>query len=114
MNFPEDQIEELKLLFCPDLALATEGGTDFIRMADLKLPPGCEPGVVDALLCPASYQGYDSRLFYSSLLKTPTQRNWNANSVQILGRNWFAFSWKTKPGLRLAQMVAAHMMGLRP
>lgn len=112
MNFPNDQIEELKLL-CPDLAQATEGGTEFIRLAGLQLPPGCKPGAVDALLCPTKQGGYDSRLYFSAMVETPAQRNWNANSVQILGRNWFAISWRTKPGLRLAQMVATHLKALR-
>ena len=35
------------------------------------------------------------------------------NGVRIAERNWHAYSWKTSPNLRLAQMVAAHLRALR-
>ena len=39
--------------------------------------------------------------------------NWNADGVRLLERNWYAYSWKVNPNLRLAQMIAAHLKGLR-
>lgn len=112
MDLPEDQLNELKV-YSSGLALGSEGGTSFIHIPGIKLPPGCSPAECDALLCPTPREGYNSRLYFSSKISSRTPQNWNANSVQILGRNWFAFSWRTPTGQRLAQMVATHLKGLQ-
>lgn len=111
MPFPEDQVAELKLI-CPDVSAVEEGGCVFLLLPGLHLPEGCSPVCIDALLCPTARDGYDSRLFFSERLQTKTERNWNATGVRIAERNWHAFSWKTSPNLRLAQMVAAHLRAL--
>jgi hypothetical protein len=113
MNIPQEQIEELKKAF-GNVQYGEEGGYVFFLIPSFQLPEGCEPKIVDVLLCPMSRDGYPSRLFYSQEIRPPKPRNWNAKEVRILERNWWAFSWKLEhPDLRLIQMVSAHLRGLR-
>jgi hypothetical protein len=112
MTFPDEQVEELKLL-CQGVEQAGEGPRTFFYLPGLTLPGGCKPSQSDALLCPTEMDGYPSRLFFAVQVQGPVSRNWNANGVRILEKNWHAFSWKVSPNLRLAQMVAAHLKGLR-
>jgi hypothetical protein len=111
--FASDEIEELRLL--GSLQQAQEGGTTFILISQLALPPGCTPERVDVLLCPTQREGYSSRLFFAQQVqkRSGPAPNWNG-SVRILERNWYAFSWRmpTQP-MRLAQMVCEHLRGLR-
>lgn len=115
MEFPPAQLEELRQL-CGDARQHEEAGFTYFFMPQLNLPDGCEPATVDALLCPMSREGYNSRLFFASQIKpahTTTALNWNANSVRILEKNWHAYSWKTPGGLSLLQMVAVHLKALQ-
>jgi hypothetical protein len=114
MGFPEDQVAELKLL-CPEASEVAEAGLSYLLLPGLNLPEGCSTPRVDALLCPSTRDGYPSRLFLAERVqsKAKAEPNWNANGIRIVERNWHAFSWKTSPNLRLAQMVAAHMRALR-
>jgi hypothetical protein len=114
MSYPEDQVVELKLL-CPDVSEVKEAGCIYFFLPGLILPDGCSPARTDALLCPSARDGYPSRLFLAERVqsKAKAEPNWNANGVRIVERNWHAYSWKTNPNLRLAQMVAAHLRALR-
>ncbi len=113
MTFPDDQVEELKAVF-GEISYGEEGGFSYFLIKGLALPDGCQPCQVDALLCPQTKEGYSSRFYFAERINTPSSRNWNANGVLILGRTWHAFSWSVKaPDLRLAQMVGAHLKGLR-
>lgn len=112
MEFPEDQLSELKALFT-NVAKCEEGGATFFLIPELAMPDGCQPTQVDALLCPSARDGYSSRLFFATEITSRTARNWNSKQVRIVDRNWFAYSWKVRPGLRLAQLVAAHLGALR-
>lgn len=112
MSFPSDQIEELKRLL-GTVQAAEEGGTTYFLIPALALPAGCTPSIVDALLCPTSRDGYPSRLFFAERIQSPISRNWNANGVRIIERNWYAFSWKVPENLRLAQIIGVHLRGLR-
>ncbi len=85
----------------------------YFLLPNLSLPDGRVPSVVNGLLCPSQRDGYPSRLYFSSRIEGGKATNWNASDVRILERNWFAFSWKTRDGLRLAQMIGAHLDGLR-
>ena len=111
MEFPQDQIEELKQI-APSLSIAEEGGYTFIRIEELKLPDHCKPSEVEALLCPVPRDGYNSRLFFSSIITGGPQRNWNGN-IRVLDKNWHAISWRTNTKLRLAQMLMVHLNALR-
>lgn len=116
MEFSADQINELRRI-APNLSIAQEGGIPYLRIDNLKLPDGCMPSVVNALLCPIAREGYESTLFYSSIITGCTPRtpphNWNRNGVRILGENWYALSWKVQSGLRLAAMLQIHLSALR-
>ena len=112
MSLPTDQIEELKILFGA-VKTCEEGGIVYFLISSLSLPSGCSPEKTDALLCPTLRDGYASRLYFAERIHSPTQRNWNANGVRILERNWHAFSWKIPENMRFAQMVGAHLRGLR-
>jgi hypothetical protein len=112
MAIPEEQLKELATLF-PGVAAAEEGGDTFYLIPSLRLPQGTSPEVVDALLCPTRRDGYESRLYFSEHIRCPNTLNWTVNGVHMLGRNWWAISWRTAPGLRLAQMVRAHLDAFR-
>jgi hypothetical protein len=112
MVIPAEQLTELSELY-PGLQQAVEAGATYFLIPSLGLPPGCSEPSVDALLCPTSREGYESRLFLAKPITSNTSRNWNASSVRILERNWHAVSWKTQAGLRLAQMVSAHLTAFR-
>lgn len=110
MDFPEDQITELKNL--GEVLSAQEGGVPYFIIRALKLPDGCTPNQCDALLCPVPANGYNSRLYFSQKVQPAkaVTLNWNANDVRILEQNWHAFSWKlTHTNLRLIELVALHL-----
>ena len=113
MDYPDDQIAELKVL-CPGVARGDESGSTYFVLPSLLLPDGCEPSEVDALLCPTPRDGYSSRLFFSKRVSSRKSLNWNAVQVRILERNWDAYSWRVnRTDLRLAQMISCHLEGLR-
>ena len=114
MNFPTDQIEELKAAF-PAVFSADEGGITYFLIPNLRLPDGTLPPIIDVLLCPtADRHGYPSRLFFAQQVKSRGSLNWNTNGVRILERNWYAYSWKiNQQGLRLMQLLALHLKPLQ-
>jgi len=109
VTFPSDEIKEIKTAFA-GLSVASEGGTDFILISKLQLPDGCDPAVVDALLCPSARDGYPSRLFFSAQVKHQgLGQNWNSDQM-ILGRRCFAVSWRVdQSATRLLAILAAHL-----
>jgi hypothetical protein len=111
MNFPQDQIDELKRLF-PKASYASEGGFDYFLIQDVALAESCTPTCTDVLLCPNQREGYNSRLYFPSQIQSGKRLNWNGTSF-ILGRPWYAFSWQLQPTeRRLTQMLASHLRGL--
>src|ERR1041384_2415587 len=114
MQFPQDQIDEIKAAY-PNVSSADEGGILYFLIPKFPLPPGNSPAVVDVLLCPtADRHGYPSRLFFAEQVQSSKPLNWNTNNVRILERNWFAYSWKvTQQGLRLTQILALHLRALQ-
>ncbi len=111
MSLPNDQLHELKT-FYPAAACAKEAGITYVLLPDARLPLGCHPTNVDLLLCPAPRDGYPSRLYLGTQVSGPKQLNWNG-TTRVLERNWFAYSWKIEPDIRLAQMVQAHLQAFR-
>lgn len=111
MAYPKEETEELKH-YCAKLSLLPEAGVEFLHMEELRLPAGCEPSVCDGLLCPVPKDGYPSRLFLSTQVKSPYTRNWNVSNVRIGEKNWFAFSWRVElTNLPLVQLLIAHLTG---
>lgn len=113
MDYPDEQISELKAI-AKEILKCEEGGKTYFMMKGLKLPNGCTPTEIDALLCPSDRDGYPSRLFFAQKIMTNKALNWNGNNVRIMELNWFAYSWKLNSSVpRLAQMVAAHLGALQ-
>jgi hypothetical protein len=110
MTYSSIEMEELRVL-AGAVSCTTEGGVTLFLLQPLQLPEGCTPPQVEALLCPSPRDGYDSRLYFAQLVQGRVQRNWAEH--RLVDRNWWAFSWRTQPGLRLAQMVAIHLRGLQ-
>ena len=111
MEFSQDQIDELKRI-APNLCITEERGIPYILIKELQLPAGCQPAVVDALLCPLPRDGYESRLFFSQQITEIPQRNWNGK-IRMLDRNWIAISWKVQGGLRLVETLMIHLNALK-
>jgi hypothetical protein len=117
MTLDPSQFAEI-LEICPAAREVKEGDATLVLLHDLRLPDGCQPATIRALLWPAARDGYSSRLFFSQRI-TPVAKanqqplNWNANGVRILEENWHAFSWQTRGGQRLAQMIGQHLQALR-
>lgn len=114
-KLPSDQLAELRRAY-PGAQLTEEGGTEFVFLPQLELPDTVTPERTDALLCPSPRDGYSSRLY---LADRPTggvanERNWHVTGLRIIGRPWHAASWQTPNGLRLVQMIAAHLDMLQP
>ncbi len=112
MGFPEDQVDELKAV-CQEVRQAVEAGLPYFLLPNFALPDACAPNNTDLLLCAAPRDGYSSRLFFGQQVSGRKSLNWNAQGTRILERNWWAYSWKTREDLRLAQMLAAHLDALR-
>lgn len=109
MDYPRDQIDEIKKLF-GEVRSCDESGYTYFFIPNLPLPEGCIPEKVDVLLCPTSRgDGYSSRLFFAEKIESRKSLNWNVNGIRIIERNWYAFSWQTPKNLRLAAMVAIHL-----
>lgn len=111
MNLNEEQVNELKSI-APSLSIAEEGGYIFILIERFKLPDSCIPNVSDLLLCPQLREGYQSRIYFPVKVECKKNLNWNGQ-VSILDRNWYSYSWKTEPGLTLAQMLMIHLTPLK-
>lgn len=111
MSYPQSEIDELKVI-APNLSIAQEGGYSYLLIEKLQLPEGCQPNVVDALLCPTPHSQYQSRLFFSQKITGCPPRNWNG-SLRVLGKNWSAISWQIPAGLRLAEILLLHLKPLR-
>jgi hypothetical protein len=112
VTLPDDEVQELKLL-CPGVRQGVEAGVTYFLLPDLTLPAGRIPETTDALLCPSGRDGYPSRLFFATQVTGGQGTNWNAVRVRIFERDWYALSWRIPAGLRLAQMLSAHLAALR-
>lgn len=113
--FPQEQIEALKSVYSA-LSVAEEGSFKFILIENLKLPEGCEPSTVNGLLCPTDRDGYPSRLFLSEkIAHRGAGQNWNPpNGSVMLGKQWWAVSWKTtRPNQTMLEMVLDHLGAFR-
>ncbi len=112
MDFPKDQVDELKEI-CPGAQQHEEGGIPYFFLPMLRTPDGCSPEQVDALLCPTGQHGYTSRLFLAQRISPSQSLNWNLDA-RIMERNWHAISWNIpETNLRLAQLVRAHLRAFR-
>jgi hypothetical protein len=108
----EAELRELDQL-CNDPKGFTEFDRNYVLLPQLRLPDGCTPAVVDALLCLSARDGYPTRLFYAQQIMSSKALNWNAQNVPILQRNWFAYSWNYVASGRPIEVLAQHLKALQ-
>ncbi len=109
MEFEQSQLDEL-VCQCDRVDIHTEGQNHFILLSNLQFETDGKTVTMDALLCPSSHTGYATRLFLSEQILN-RGNNWNQH--QILGRNWFTWSWRDiSESQRLAQILAGHLKAL--
>lgn len=112
MSIPQDEVDELKALW-PGVTTFEEAGRPYYLLPSFSLPTGCTPQTDDVLICPHDRDGYPQRLFFSKVIRSAQQRNWNHQNVWIGGRSWNSFSWRIGDGpRRLAQIVRGFLRGL--
>ncbi len=108
----ETDLHELMQL-CQEAKEFTEFGKKYVLLVGLKLPEGCTPNVVDALLCLDERDGYSTRLYFAQKVSSKNGVNWNAVNVTILQRNWFAYSWRVEASPRPIEILAQHLKAFR-
>jgi hypothetical protein len=105
-----EHLAEMKAV-CSGVEELTEGGQVYLHLPALKLPGGCNPGVLDALMALHQHSGYPTRLFLAQRVQGRGQ-NWTVHHV--LGRTWHTWSWNyVKADRRPAEVLAEHLRGLR-
>jgi hypothetical protein len=109
-----EQISELDQVCGGGAKEYSEFGLDYILLPALRLPQGCIPGIVDALLSLSPRDSYPTRLFFAQQIQSKNPLNWNGQSVPILQRTWFAYSWNyvTNDG-RPLEVLANHLKALQ-
>ena len=109
----EIELQELNQLCGGGAKNYVEFGLTYILLPQLRLPNGCTPVVVDALLCLSPRDNYPTRLFFAQQVAGKNALNWNASNVVILQRNWFAYSWNHVASGRAIEVLAQHLKGLQ-
>ncbi len=109
----EEDLRELDQL-CAGAKEYTEFERNYVLLPQLRLPAGCTPAAVDALLCLSARDGYPTRLYFAQQVASRNGLNWNAQNVPVLQRNWFAYSWSgvLNDG-RPIEVLANHLKALR-
>jgi hypothetical protein len=108
----EDDLRELDHL-CSGAKEYTEFGLNYVLLPQLRLPSGCTPAVLDALLCLSPRDGYPTRLYFAQQVASKNGLNWNAQNVAILQRSWFAYSWNYVASGRPIEVLAQHLKALQ-
>lgn len=110
----EDQLKEVKKYF-GEVAVAKEGGIEYVLIKNAPMPLGCTPNHTDVLLCTGPRDGYPSRLFFAQKVEGLGTRNWHPTTFFILNQNWFAFSlnFTHTSDLTLAQAIQTHLSAFR-
>ena len=107
----ETELRELDQL-CGGAKEYSEFGLNYILLPQLRLPSGCTPAVLDALLCLSPRDGYPTRLYFAQQVAGKSGLNWNAQNVPILQRSWFAYSWNYVASGRPIEVLAQHLKAL--
>jgi hypothetical protein len=108
----EGDLRELDQL-CGGAKEYTEFGLNYVLLPQLRLPSGCTPAVLDALLCLSPRDGYPTRLYFAQQVTSKSSLNWNAQNVAILQRSWFAYSWNYVATGRPIEVLAQHLKALQ-
>lgn len=102
---------------CPGASEKHEAGYHFVFLPGLKVEIGSNVKVMDSLLALTTHSGYTTRLFLSEqITERPTiagnAANWSQH--QILGRNWWTWSWQgVRADLPWIQILLAHLRALK-
>jgi hypothetical protein len=105
-----EHMNEIKHV-CAGATEMAEGGHTYIHLPALKLPEGCGPSEIPALLCISQHGGYTTRLFLPQVI---LGRGINWTSHVIFGKTWHTCSWNNVPAsLRPMEILAEHLRGLR-
>jgi len=109
----EEDLNELNQL-CAGAKVMTECDSVYIFLPALKLPKGCRPAEVNALLrIKSPLNDYPTRVFYASVIASSKPLNWNSQNVVILQKNWFAYSWaNVAADRRPVELLAEHLRAL--
>ena len=112
----ESDLEGLRPL-SPRVDAVTEGGHHYFLLKEVALPETWTPRRVNLLLHPKPRDGYESRLYYSERVVSPTQRldlNWQGQ-ILLFERQWHFMSWRHEAaGLTLHQLIQVHLRAFRP
>jgi hypothetical protein len=108
----EIDLRELDQL-CGGAKEYAEFGLNYILLLQLRLPSGCSPATLDALLCLSPRDGYPTRLYFAQQVSNKNGLNWNASNVAILQRSWFAYSWNYVASQRPLEVLAQHLKALQ-
>ncbi len=107
---PAEKLEELKRTY-PTAALLSDGGYELISLPKLTIVTGGASAAYDALLCPRTHSGYDTRLFLDRVVNGRGQ-NWK--SFVILGKTWWACSLQSiKADQPYLTILLAHLRHLQ-
>ena len=87
MNYEAAQVARLRAV-CPGAELWDEGGVPLVLLPDMKVESVGLTKIVDALLCPRGWDGYDTKLFFATNPAKPL--NWQAHVIKT--RTWHAAS----------------------
>lgn len=93
--FPNSEISHFK-----------EGGIDFF---EIKKVPG--QNIEECVLQVGHFMGYDSRLFFTQVIPTKSERNWNHKNVLIRNKIYYAFSYRVANG-SLIDLFLGHLGGI--
>lgn len=100
------EVDELKALY-PNAQEISEVGQAYIYLPTLRLPEGCQPALVEGLLCAHARDGYATRLFLSAPV-AGKGNNWTQH--HIANRTWHTWSWKdVSASQRLVQILLGHL-----
>lgn len=105
------------LQLCPGAAEKHEAGFRFVLLPQLKVEVGETVKTLDALLAVTLHSGYSTRLFLTEQISERStiggnSANWSNH--QILGRNWWTWSWNgVSADLPWIQILLAHLRALK-
>ncbi len=110
MSLLEDRLAGLRDIY-PEIRLLSEGGKNYVHIAQLKVTIDEQVKTLDGLLCPEELGGYSTRLFLSEPIPFKAT-NWSSHT--ICARTWHTWSYNNIPGtLPLPQMLLEHLRALR-
>ncbi len=106
----EAQLQSLQAV-CAGAAIKQEANYMFVFLPSLQVQVGDQTKTMDALLSVQAHSGYTTRLFLAEqIVERPV--NWSQH--QILGRNWWTWSWQNVPEtLPWIQILLSHLRALQ-